>query len=251
MAVQTGDNVLFGGFIISGNQSKKVLIRAIGPTLANFGVQNPLANPTLELYSGSQLLDFNDNWVDSPDKQAIIDSNFAPSDNLESAMLKTLSPGGPGYTAILRGVNDATGIAVVEVFDLDQSANAILANISSRGFVATGDNVMFAGVFVAGTSSLNVIIRAIGPSLTDFGVQGALADPTLELHDGNGTTIEVNDNWVDSANKQAIIDSGLAPTNNLESAIVRMLPPGPAFSAIVRGVNNGTGVAVVQVYALQ
>jgi hypothetical protein len=249
MAVQTGDNVLFGGFIVSGNQPKKVIVRAIGPSLTNFGVQGALADPTLQLFSGSTPLDSNDNWVDSPDKQAIIDSNVAPSDSRESAIVKSLPPGA-SYTAILRGANNIAGIGVVEVYDLDQSADATLANISSRGFVQTGDDVMFAGVFVAGTSPLKVIVRALGPSLTNFGVQGALADPALELHDSNGTTIEANDNWVDSSNKQAILDSGIPPSNDAESAIVRTLSPGPPYTAIVRGVSNSVGVGVVEIYAL-
>jgi hypothetical protein len=250
MAVQTGDNVLFAGFIVSGNQPKKVIIRAIGPSLTHFGVQGALTDPTLELFSGSTSLGSNDNWVDSPDKQAIIDSNVAPSDGRESAIVKSLPAGGASYTAILRGVNNTAGIGVVEVYDLDPSADSILANISSRGFVQTGDNVMFAGVYVGGTSPLNVIIRAIGPSLSQFGVQGALGDPALELHDANATIIEANDNWVDSSNKQAIIDSGIAPSNNLESAIVRPLSPGPPYTAIVRGVSNATGIAVVEIYGL-
>jgi hypothetical protein len=250
MAVQTGDNVLFAGFIVSGNQPKKVIIRAIGPSLTNFGVQGALADPTLELFSGSTSLGSNDNWVDSPDKQAIIDSNVAPSDSRESAIVMSLPAGGASYTAILRGANNTPGIGVVEVYDLDSSADSILANISSRGFVQTGDNVMFAGVYVGGTSPLNVIIRAIGPSLSQFGVQGALGDPALELHDANATIIEANDNWVDSSNKQAILDSGIAPSNNMESAIVRTLSPGPPYTAIVRGVSNATGIAVVEIYAL-
>jgi CSLREA domain-containing protein len=249
MAVQTGDNVLFGGFIVSGNQPKKVIIRAIGPSLTNFGVQGALTDPTLQLFSGSTPLDSNDNWMDSPDKQAIIDSSVAPSDSRESAILKTL-PAGASYTAILRGANNTAGIGVVEVYDLDTAADSTLANISSRGFVQTGDNVMFAGVYVGGTSPLKVIIRALGPSLSGFGVQGALANPALELHDANATTIEANDNWVDSSNKQAILDSGIPPSNDLESAIVRTLSPGPPYTAIVRGVSNTTGVAVVEIYAL-
>jgi hypothetical protein len=251
MAVQTGDNVLFGGFIVTGSQPKKVIIRGIGPSLTQFGVQSALANPTLDLYSGAQLLESNDNWMDSPNKQAIINSTVAPTNNLESAIIRTLPAGGASYTAILRGIGNGTGIGVVEVYDLDSSANSTLANISSRGFVETGDNVMFAGVFVAGSSPLKVIIRAIGPSLSDFGVQGALADPTLELHNGNGTVLESNDNWMTSPNKQAIIDSGIAPSKDKESAIVRLLPAGPPFTAVVRGVSDGTGIAVVQVYALQ
>jgi sugar lactone lactonase YvrE len=241
LLVGTGDNVLIGGFIVTGTQSKKVLIRAIGPSLPLAGV---LADPTLELYQGTTLLESNDNWMDSPNKQAIIDSTIPPSNPLESAIVRSVPPG--NYTAIERGVNNGTGIGVVEAYDLDTSANSKLANISTRGLVQTGDNVLFAGTIVVGQASQKVIIRALGPST---GVPGAMADPTLELHDGNGALLETNDNWVDSPNKQAIIDSTIPPPNNLESAIVRTLTPAN-YTAIVRGVNNTTGIAVVEVYAL-
>ncbi|MEY2512083.1 MAG: hypothetical protein QOE26_2846 [Verrucomicrobiota bacterium] len=251
MAVQTGENVLFGGFIVTGTQPKKVAIRAIGPSLTNFGVQGALADPTLQLFNGSQqLLDSNDNWVDSPNKQTLLDTGLAPSNTLESAIVATLPANSSNYTAVLRGAGSGTGIGVVEVYDLDYAANARLANISARGFVQTGDNVMFGGFIVVGSGPQKVIVRAIGPSLTNFGVQGALSDPNLELHDGNGALLETNDNWTDSPNKQAIIDSGIPPSDPRESAIVRILDPAP-FTAIVRGSGGATGVAVVEVYSLQ
>jgi hypothetical protein len=243
LPVGTGDNVLIAGFIVTGNQNKKVIVRAIGPSLTLAG---KLADPILELHDASgALLETNDNWMDSPNKQAIIDSTIPPKDPLESAIVRSVPPG--NYTAIERGVNNGTGIGVVEAYDLDTSANSKLANISTRGLVQTGDNVLFAGTIVVGQASQKVIIRALGPST---GVPGAMADPTLELHDGNGALLEANDNWVDSPNKQAIIDSTIPPPNNLESAIVRTLPPAN-YTAIVRGVNNTTGIAVVEVYALQ
>ena len=240
--VNTGDNVLIGGFIITGTQQKKVILRAIGPSL---NLPGQLADPTLELYQGNTLLEANDNWMDSPNKQAIIDSTIPPSNPLESAIVRSLAPG--AYTAIVRGVNNGTGIGVVEAYDLDRTVDSKLANISTRGPVQTGDNVLFGGFIVVGPDSQKVIIRALGPSVP---VPGALADPTLELHDSNGAILESNDNWVDSPNKQAIIDSTIPPTNNLESAIVRTLTPAN-YTAIVRGVNNSTGIAVVEVYALQ
>jgi hypothetical protein len=246
LLVGTGDNALFAGFIVTGYQPKRVIIRAIGPSL---GVAGGLADPTLELRDGSgALLQSNDNWKDSPNKQAIIDSTIAPTNDLESAIVATLpaSKLGTSYTAIVRGSGNATGIGVVEVYDLDRSLDSKLANISNRGFVQTGDNVLFAGNIVVGQTPQKVIIRALGPST---GVPGAMADPTLELHDANGGLLEANDNWVDSPNKQAIIDSTIPPTNNLESAIVRTLPPAN-YTAIVRGANNTTGIAVVEVYAL-
>jgi CSLREA domain-containing protein len=239
--VNTGDNVLIGGFIITGTEQKKVILRAIGPSL---NLPGQLADPTLELYQGNTLLEANDNWMDSPNKQAIIDSTIPPSNPLESAIVRSLAPG--AYTAIVRGVNNGTGIGVIQAYDLDRTVDSKLANISTRGPVQTGDNVLFAGFIVLGPDSQKVIIRALGPSVP---VPGALADPTLELHDSNGAILESNDNWVDSPNKQAIIDSTIPPTNNLESAIVRILPPA-AYTAIVRGVNNTTGIAVVEIYAL-
>jgi hypothetical protein len=247
LPVGTGDNALFAGFIVSGYQPKKVIVRAIGPSL---GVAGGLTDPTLELRDGSgALLQSNDNWGDSPNKQAIIDSTIPPTNDLESAIVATLpaSPSGTNYTAIVRGAGNATGIGVVEVYDLDRSLDSKLANISNRGFVQTGDNVLFAGDIVLGQAAQKVIIRALGPSVP---VPGAMADPALELRDANGGLLEANDNWVDSPNKQAIIDSTIPPSNNLESAIVRTLSPAN-YTAIVRGANNTTGIAVVEVYALQ
>jgi hypothetical protein len=241
--VETGDNALIGGFIITGTQDKKVIIRAIGPSLSLAG---RLENPTLELYGPGGLITSNDNWQNAPNKQEIIDSTVAPTNDLESAIVATLPANGTGYTAIVRGVNDGTGIGVVEAYDLDRSVDSKLANISTRGFVQTGDNVLFAGMIVVGQTSQKVIIRALGPSVP---VPGAMTDPTLELYDANGGLLEANDNWVDSPNKQAIIDSTIPPTNDLESAIVRTLSPAN-YTAIVRGVGDATGIAVVEVYAL-
>ena len=245
LRVETGDNVLFAGFIVTGTQPKKVIVRALGPSVQAPGL---LADPILGLYQGNTLLETNDNWVDSPNKQAIIDSTVAPPNNLESAIVRSLPANATTYTAIVRGVNNGTGIGVVEVYDLDSSVDSKLANISTRGLVQTGDNVLIAGTIVVGQAAQKVLICALGPSLP---VQGALADPTLELHDGNGNLMEANDNWVDSPNKQAIIDTGAAPPNNLESAIIHTLPAyGVVYTAVVRGANNGTGVAVVEVFAL-
>jgi predicted outer membrane repeat protein len=241
LPVGSGDNVLIAGFIVTGTQPKKVIIRALGPSVP---VSGALANPVLELYSGSTILESNDDWMGSPNKQAIIDSTIPPSSPLESAIVRSVAPG--NYTAIERGVNNGTGIGVIEVYDLDTSANSKLANISTRGLVQTGDNVLFAGMIVVGQASQNVIIRALGPST---GVPGAMADPTLELRDANGNLLEANDNWMDSPNKQAIIDSTIPPTNDLESAIVRTLTPAN-YTAIVRGAGGTTGIAVVEVYAL-
>jgi hypothetical protein len=242
MRVEIGDNVLIGGFIITGTQSKRLIIRAIGPSLP---VADALADPLLEVYdSGGNLVVANDNWVDSVDKQAIIDSTIPPSNDLESALIENALPG--AYTAIVRGVNGGTGVGLIEVYDLDGTADSQLANISTRGLVQTGDNVMIGGLFVVGSNSRKVIIRAIGPSLP---VNGALQDPTLELHDGNGDLLATNNDWR-SDQEQEIIATTVPPTNDAESAIVQTLAPGP-YTAIVRGVNDTTGVALVEVYALQ
>ena len=246
LPVQTGDNALIGGFIITGTQPKKVIIRAIGPSLALSG---KLQDPVLQLFSGATLLESNDNWVDSPNKQAITDSTIPPSHNLEAAIVRTLPANGSGYTAVVRGVNDTTGIGVIEAYDLDTNLDSKLANISTRGVVETDPNVLIAGTIVLGQSPQNVIIRAVGPSLS---ISGKLADPTLQLVDPNGSVLEANDNWVDSPNKQAIINTTIPPSHDLESAIVRTLPAnGASYTAIVRGVNSSSGIAVVEVYALQ
>lgn len=246
LPVQTGDNALIGGFIITGTQPKKVIIRAIGPSLSLAG---KLANPVLELFSGSTLLESNDNWVDSPNKQAIIDSTIPPSNDLEAAIVRTLPANGASYTAVVRGVTNSTGIGVVEAYDLDRTVDSKLANISTRGLVQTDPNVLIAGTIVLGQNGQKVIVRAIGPSLS---IPGKLANPTLELRDSNGALLQANDNWIDSPNKQAIIDSTVPPTNDLESAIVATLAAnGASYTAIVRGANGTSGIAVVEVYALQ
>jgi hypothetical protein len=245
LKVGTGDNALIGGFIVTGTQPKKVIVRAIGPSLPLAG---KLADPTLELYGPSGLLQTNDNWVESPNRQAIIDSGVAPTNDKESAIIATLPANNSAYTAIVRGTNNTTGIGVVEAYDLDRTVDSKLANISTRGLVQTGDNVLIAGTIVTGAAPQRVIIRAIGPSLS---VPGKLADPTLELHDANGALLQANDNWQDSADKQAIIDSTIPPTNPAESAIIAALPAGGAsYTAIVKGANNLTGIGVVEIYAL-
>jgi hypothetical protein len=241
--VETGDNVVIGGFIVSGTQPKRVLIRAIGPSLP---IVDRLANPTLELFAGSSLIASNDDWVNSPDKQQISDTTIAPNNDVESAIIVDLPAEKSAYTAVVRGLNNTTGTGLVEVYDLDDSVNSRLANISTRGLVQTGDDVMIGGVIVRGQTASNVIVRAIGPSL---GIGGALADPTLELRDQNGGLVQSNDNWR-SDQEAEIAATGIPPSNDLESAIVRALPPAN-YTAVVRGANNGTGVALVEVYDLR
>jgi hypothetical protein len=253
MRVLTGDNVLIAGFIITGTDPKKVIIRGLGPSLGAVGVQGALTDTTLELHQGANTLATNDNWkIDDQSGQSqeatIRATTIPPSNDLESALVTTLNPG--QYTAVLAGKNQTIGIGVVEVYDLDQSANSKLANISSRGFVDTGDNAMIGGFIVggAGGGAARVIIRGLGASLGSVGVQGALTDTTLELHDNNGTTIATDDNWKDSQQGD-IQATTIPPSNNLDAAIVRTLVPGN-YTAVLRGVNNGTGIGLVEVYNL-
>jgi N-acetylneuraminic acid mutarotase len=262
--VQTGDDVMIGGFIVQGTESKRLIIRAIGPELTQHGVPNALANPTLELHdSTGVLIASNNNWattiiggiITANQVQDIRSSGYPPSDGRESAIIANLPPG--NYTAIVRGVNNMAGVALVEVYALSGNASSILTNISTRSFVQTGDNVMIGGFIVQGAQSKRVIIRAIGPELTQHGVSNAMVNPTLELHNATGALIASNDNWHDtilggiitSDQWVEITNSGYAPTDGRESAIIADLPAGN-YTAIVRGVSNTTGVALVEVYDL-
>ena len=247
MRVQTGDNVLIGGFIITGNDAKKVLLRAIGPSLTQFGVVDALANPVLELHgSDGSVITSNDNWKETQESE-IDATGLAPTEDAESAILMTLAP--DAYTAIVSGKDGTSGVGLVEGYDLDQAADSQLGNISTRGFVETGSNVMIGGFILGnGTGTTNILARAIGPSLSLVGVSGALADPTLELHDANGALINSNDNWRES--QQAEIEAtGLAPQDDLESAVLVTVAT-DAYTAIVVGKDGGTGVALVEVYRL-
>lgn len=242
--VDTGDSALIGGFIVTGAQPKKIIVRAIGPSLSSF-FPDALADPTLELHNSSGgLISSNDNWR-TTQEQEIMATGVAPSNDLESAIVATVPANTSNYTAIVRGVNNQTGIGVVEAYDLDRTVDSKLANISTRGLVQTGANVLIGGLIVLGQDPLRVIVRAIGPSLP---IPAVLADPTLELHDGNGALIASNDNWR-SDQETEIIATGIPPTNDAESAIVRNLTPGN-YTAIVQGVNNTTGIAVVEAYNL-
>ncbi len=238
--VETGDNAMIGGFIITGTEPKTVIVRGLGPSLS---IPGALADPIIEVHGSSgELLATNDNWRDGLYAQQVA-STLPPDNDLESALYGRINPG--TYTVVVRGKNDATGIGVFEVYDLDQTVDSKLANVSTRGLVQMGDDLLIGGVIVLGQNPLRVIVRAIGPSLS---VPGALGDPTLELHDGNGALLVANDNW--RTDQQAeIIATTIPPSNDLESAIVRDLVPGN-YTAIVRGVNNTTGIAVVEAYGL-
>ena len=262
--VQTGDDVMIGGFIIQGTETKKVIIRAIGPELTQYGIANVLANPTLELHDAAgALIGSNDDWqttniggiITTNQVSDIQNSGHAPTAASESAIVADLAPG--NYTAIVRGVSNTTGVGLVEMYDLSPSTTSILGNISTRTFVQTGENVMIGGFVVQGTGTKRVIVRAIGPELTQYGITNALANPTLELHDATGALIGSNDDWqttmiggIISTNQVSDIqNSGHAPTAANESAIVANIPAGN-YTAIVRGVNDTTGVALIDMYDL-
>jgi hypothetical protein len=247
LRVSTGENVLIGGLIATGSLNKKVIIRAIGPTLTDFGLPGALPDPTLELFLGDTLFASNDDWRASTQAADIENSGFAPGKDAEAAIIVSLVPG-ENYTAIVRGKDGQTGVAVVEAFDLDELAPAKLANISTRGFVNVDNNVMIAGLIVgpSGAQDLKVLVRALGPTLGDFGVGGFLRDPTLDLVNSSGTVIRSNNDWKDSQRAE-IEAANLAPSHDEEAALIQTLPPG-AYTAIVRGSGRTTGVGLVEVY---
>jgi hypothetical protein len=248
MLVQTGSNVGIGGFIITGSAPKQVTVRGLGPSLAGSGVPNPLADPVLELHGPAGFTTvINDNWRDSQNG-CLGTPDLRPTNDLEAAICGvTLDPG--AYTAILRGNNSGTGTGLVEVYDVDQAAQSKLGNISTRALVSTGSNIVIAG-FILGNNSGNdrIVARGIGPSLTAQGVPNALADPVLELRDGNGTLLVANNDWQDNpVQASELIAAGLAPSSPLESGISSTLPPG-LYTALLADLNNGTGVGLVDVY---
>jgi len=245
--VQAGQGVVISGFIVTGNAPKRVGVRALGPSLANFGISGPLADPVVQLNrADGSLIMANDNWKNTQ-QAAIQMAGLAPSNDKEAALIVTLTAG--NYTAILSGKNGGTGVALAEVYDLDQAADSRLANISTRGQIGTSSNVLIGG-FITGSKigATRVGVRALGPSLQQFGIANPLPDPRLELHDANGTLLASNDNWQSDASQAALISSyGLAPPNNLESAIAISLAPG-AYTAIVTGKNNQTGIGLIEIY---
>jgi hypothetical protein len=233
--------VLIGGFILTGTQPKKVLLRALGPSLP---VIAHLGDPTLELHDSSgAVVTWDDNWRDSQQDE-LQATTIPPRNDYEAGIVKVLNPG--AYTAVVAGKGVTTGVGLVEVYDLDQATDSKLANISTRGFVNKGDDVLIGGTIVLGSGTTTVLFRAIGPSLA--GVANALQDPTLELHDGQGSIIATNDNWQDSQ-AAAIQATTIPPPDSHEAAIVRQLSPG-AYTAVVRGKDDSTGVALVEAYQL-
>ena len=248
--VGTGNSVMIGGFVITGSGAKLVLVRAIGPSLSNppINLTNVLQDPTLSLFDSTPTqIALNDNWGDAANASSI-PLSLRPASGLESAILITLNPG--AYTAIVSGVNGDTGLALIEVYDFNSTAASKLGNISTRGLVGTGNDVIIGGFVVRGPDSDNIVVRAIGPSLSlpPFNIANALQNPTLSLFDINGTKIGSNDDWR-STQQADIIATGLQPSNDLESAIVITLIPG-SYTAIVSGVGGATGVALVEIYGL-
>ena len=251
MRVDTGNNVLIGGFIIAGTAPKNVAVRGIGPSLGAVGVPDTLADPILELRgSNGALILANDDWQSDPTQVAqLTNLGLALQDPKESGLVVTVQPG--SYTAVLSGTNQTTGVGLVEIYDTNQAANSQLANISTRGLVLTGSNVMIGGFILGGSGNTHVVVRGIGPSLAQAGIPDFLVDPTLELHDGNGALLVSNDNWQDDATSASQLTAlGLAPQNAAESGIYRSLPPG-AFTAILAGKNGGTGIGLVEIYNVQ
>ena len=243
--VGTGQNVLIAGFIISGNQPKKVIVRALGPTLSTLGVSGALADPTITIVNSSNVVvDSNDNWRNRQETE-IAASGFAPPNDLESAIIATLAPG--SYTAVVSGKNSGTGVALVDLYQLDASTS-IFGNLSTRGFVGTGENVLIGGLIIGNGEPPVIVLRAIGPTLGSFGIAQPLQDPTLELRDANGALIAFDNDWKDNT-PTGIKATLLNPTDNRESAIIASLAAGN-YTVIVRGNNGTTGVALVEAYRL-
>jgi len=250
--VGAGDDALIGGFIVRGDTPKRLILRAIGPSLGDAGLKNVLADPVLEVHDGTgALIASNDNWQDDPNSQAVAEAGIAPIDPNESAILLTLpaSSDGLGYTALVRGADGGSGVGLVEVYDVDPSPGSSVLNISTRSDVQTGDDVLIGGFIVFGTGSQDVLVRAIGPSLAAAGVPDSLGDPTLTLYDAQGAQIDFNDDWQDNPAKDQIEATTIPPNDPKESAVLDTLAPG-SYTAIVRGAADTTGTGLVEVYAL-
>ena len=242
--VRGGDNVMIGGFIIEGDSNKDIIFRALGPSLANLGVNHALPDPALEVYdSTGTLINQNDSSTTLP--PGTVPAGLEPPNPAEAVVVASLAPG--SYTAVLRSADSTEGNALCELYDLSPG-NSTVRNISTRGEVGTGDDVMIGGFIIGGTTPAKIMVRAIGPSLAAFGVTGVLPDPVLELHDKDGSLIYQNDNWR-AEQAQQIIDTTIPPSDESESAIIATLAPG-AYTAIVHDAGTGQGVALVEVYIL-
>jgi hypothetical protein len=237
---------LIAGFVISENQAKKVIVRALGPTLSTLGVSGALADPTMTIVNSSNVVvASNDNWRDTQQSE-IAASGYAPPNDLESAIIATLPPG--SYTAVVTGKNGGTGIGLVDLYQLDASTS-IFQNLSTRGLVGSGNNVLIGGLIIGSGEPPVIVLRAIGPTLSSFGITQPLQDPTLELRDANGALIAFNNDWADNT-PTAVKATLLKPSDSRESAIVASLASGN-YTAIVRGKNGTTGVALVEAYRLR
>ncbi len=246
MKVGVGDDSLIGGFIVSGSEAKRVILRATGPSMSAT-VIGALADPTLELYNGTgQLIASNDDWQSGAQASEIVATGVPPSHAKEPALIATLPPG--SYSAVVRGANGSQGVALVEGYELDTTASRLI-NLSTRGRIGVADEVLIGGLIVRGAAGKKVIVRAIGPSLAGS-VAGVLANPSLEIRDGSGNLLAGNDDWASGGQRAAIVASTVAPTDPLESAIITTLAPGN-YTAVVRGVDNGTGVGLVEIYDLE
>ena len=246
--VGSDENVLIGGFIACGGTSKRVMLRALGSSLASSGISGALTDPTLELFDSSGTsIAINDDWLENANRQEIIDTGIAPVSPDESAILLQLPSGAAGraYTVVLRGARGAAGVGLVEIYDLDRNGESELANISSRGFVQTGESVMIGGLMIGGREAQKVIARAIGPSLP---IAGRLADPLLELYDANGALVRSNDDWQESQRAE-IEATGIPPRDAREAAIIASLPPAP-YTCVVSGNGGTVGVGLVEIYRL-
>ena len=242
---------MIGGFIITGNDAKHVIIRGIGPSMAGVGVTGAVTDPVLRLFSanGSPLA-VNDNWQDTQQTE-IEQTGLQPSDPREAAVIATLAPG--AYTAAVSSANGNNGVGLVEIYDLTSTNNSKLANISTRGSVQTAENVMIGGFILGGTSinPAKVVVRAIGPTLGQAGIGNPLGNPSLSLFDSNGQLVGLNNNWQDDPSQAAQLQAlNLAPQNSAEAAIVMMLPPGQ-YTAVVGGQDGGTGIGLIEVYSIQ
>jgi hypothetical protein len=249
MQVLTGSDVMIGGFVIGGSATKRVAIVATGPSLSAYGITNPLANPTLTLVRSSDqaVLASNDNWQSAANASQLQAAGFAPGNALEAAILADLPPG--AYTAIVQGASNGTGVAVIGVYEVDHP-DAPLVNISTRGRVLTGGDVMIGGFVIDGTGPKTVAIVATGPSLAAYGITSPLADPVMALvRSSDQAVLATNDDWQEASNAAQLQAAGFAPSNVLEAALLQTLPPG-AYTVVVQGINNGTGVAVIGVYVV-
>ena len=246
--VSVGDDVLIGGFIVGGADSKSMVLRALGPSLSGFGLSDVLMDPILSVYDSSgTLVARNDNWQTDPSRSFVEANGLAPANALESAVARSLAPG--AYTVIVRGKQTTPGIGLVELYDISPLSDSKFVNMSTRGSVGTLDNILINGFIIGDVDSATVVVRALGPTLATYGVNGVLSDPTLTIYDSSGSIIASNDNWQDDPNAILVQKNRLAPPNPSESALVLHLPAGK-YTAIVRGANNSTGVGLAEVYTL-